>query len=222
MAMRPKLFRRTRRVAVAVGLAAVATGALAHALPASAAPAGLDAVYAKQRSLPAALKTTYFTTELNFGEARFTGTTTATLWFGSWGGGAIVHSPSTGAHEIHGRIWEYYRDHPQFGLPTTDETTTKDGTGKFNNFLGNSSIFWSNNTGAHGVYGDIWVVWKNSNQERGYGFPIDDEHDAGTGADDWCRSGEREQTFQRAGQTPTSACWRPGGGVYWQLHFIFS
>jgi hypothetical protein len=110
--MRPKLPSRSRRAAIAVGLAAAAvTGALAHTPPATAAPAGLNAIYAKRNGFSASLKSTYFDLEVPLGDLRFTGTTTTTLWGGSWGRATIIHSPATGAHEIHGNIFNYYWDH---------------------------------------------------------------------------------------------------------------
>lgn len=56
------------------------------------------------------------------------------------GGGEwiIVWHPETGAHEIHGAIYEKWKNTigDNFGFPITDELTTPDGIGRFNHFRG--------------------------------------------------------------------------------------
>ena len=80
-------------------------------------------------------------------------------------GADIYWSASTDAHEVHGAI----RDHWQalggvdgfLGYPLTDETTvTNAGSeiGRMNLFQG-GSIYWSQNSGAFEVHGDLRRAW---------------------------------------------------------------
>jgi Domain of unknown function (DUF4185)/LGFP repeat len=98
-------------------------------------------------------------------------------------GGSIYWSPSTGAWSVRGLIHDQYRTlggpGGPLGYPTTDETTTPDGVGRFNHFAGSggASIYWTPNTGAHGVYGAIRARWSALGWERGpLGYPATDEN----------------------------------------------
>src|SRR5262245_59558107 len=59
--------------------------------------------------------------------------------------GSIYWSPATQAHEVHGAIrvkWAGLRGTDGFlGFPTTDETGTPDGRGRYNHFE-HGSIYW--------------------------------------------------------------------------------
>jgi hypothetical protein len=92
----------------------------------------------------------------------------------------ISYSPSTGAHEVHGDIRRKYgvRDGPDgaLALPVTDETAAPDGTGRYNHFSGNGSIYWHPRTGPMTVRGGIRARWAQTGWERGaYGYPTSDE-----------------------------------------------
>jgi len=94
-------------------------------------------------------------------------------------GGSIYWSRESGAHEVHGAIrgkWEALGWERSFlGFPTTDETTTPDGIGRFNHFQG-GSIYWTPETGAHEVHGAIREKWASLGWETGYlGYPVTDE-----------------------------------------------
>ncbi len=82
---------------------------------------------------------------------------------------SIYWSPGTGAHEVHGDIrvkWAQCGGSNGFlGYPTTDETGTPDGRGRFNHFEG-GSIYWTPQTGAHEVHGDIRQRWAEMGWER--------------------------------------------------------
>lgn len=124
---------------------------------------------------------------------------------------SIYWHPSTGAHEIHGSIrdkwaslgWEGY------GYPITDELTTPDGRGRFNHFRAvhlpdkpESSIYWTQETGAHPVYGAIRTKWAELGWERSsLGYPIDHEQDR--------HSGGRSQHFQGG-----IVSWHPETGAH--------
>ncbi|MGI8680036.1 MAG: DUF2961 domain-containing protein [Jatrophihabitans sp.] len=92
--------------------------------------------------------------------------------------GSIYWTPSTGAHEVHGAIrdeWAAIGWEQRLGFPTTDETTTPDGVGRYNHFqIG--SIYWTPTTGAHEVQGLIRDKWAALGYERGVlGYPTSDE-----------------------------------------------
>jgi hypothetical protein len=85
-----------------------------------------------------------------------------------------------GAYEVHGAIAAHYQalggSASILGYPTTDETGTPDGIGRFNHFEA-GSIYWTPNTGAHEVHGLIRQLWAEHGWERNpsLGYPINDE-----------------------------------------------
>jgi len=92
----------------------------------------------------------------------------------------IYYSLDTGAHEVHGDIRAKYDalqgPNGLLGLPTTDETGTPDGFGRFNHFVG-GSIYWTPNTGPMMVRGAIRDLWASQGWERGaLGYPVIDQH----------------------------------------------
>jgi len=114
-------------------------------------------------------------------------------------GGSIYWSPASGAQEVHGDIREKWSslgwETSFLGYPVTDETGTPDGVGRFNHFQG-GSIYWTPETGAHEVHGDIRQKWADMGWERSFlGYPISDELD-------WGCDGGRVSYFQ-------------GGAIYW-------
>jgi uncharacterized protein with LGFP repeats len=97
--------------------------------------------------------------------------------------GTIYWTPTTGAHEIHGRIrdkWAQLGGTRSFlGYPLTDETTTPDGRGRYNHFEG-GSIYWTPHTDAHEVYGAIRDKWASMGWERSpLGYPTSGEFSEG-------------------------------------------
>ncbi len=89
--------------------------------------------------------------------------------------------PSIGTtHEVHGAILGKYEElgaEASFlGYPTTDESGTPDGVGRFNHFQA-GSIYWTPSTGAHEVHGLIREFWAAHGWERNValGYPISDE-----------------------------------------------
>lgn len=94
-------------------------------------------------------------------------------------GGSIYWNPTAGAHAVHGDIREKWSvlswEHGFLGYPLTDETITPDGRGRFNEFQG-GVIYWSPQTGAFEVHGDIRAKWVSVGQEIGVlGYPTTDE-----------------------------------------------
>ena len=91
-----------------------------------------------------------------------------------------VLGSAAGAFEVHGEIGVHYRvlggSGSVLGYPTTDETGTPDGVGRYNHFQA-GSIYWTPSTGAHEVHGLIRALWAAGGWERNaaLGYPITDE-----------------------------------------------
>lgn len=104
-------------------------------------------------------------------------------------GGRLYWSPATGVHAVTGSIqarFDSLGGHRFLGYPTTDETTTPDGVGRYNHFTKAASIYWTPATGAHGVWGSIRDRWQTLGWETSYlGYPTTDEYavPGGTRAD---------------------------------------
>ena len=94
-------------------------------------------------------------------------------------GGIIYWSPTTGAYEVHGAILDHYLaiggPSSPLGLPTTDESPSADGTGRYNDFQ-DGSIYWTPTVGAHSIHGAIKAKWAQDQWETGFlGYPLTDE-----------------------------------------------
>ncbi|MEC3975163.1 PQQ-dependent sugar dehydrogenase [Amycolatopsis sp. H20-H5] len=93
---------------------------------------------------------------------------------------SIYWTQATGAHLVTGRIrvrWEALGwEKGPMGYPLTDELSTPDGVGRFNHFSKGGSIYWTNATDSHGVWGAIRQKWADTGWERGpAGYPLTDE-----------------------------------------------
>ncbi|GLY68722.1 hypothetical protein Atai01_53410 [Amycolatopsis taiwanensis] len=100
--------------------------------------------------------------------------------FAGSGGASIYWSQATGAWSLHGEIRAKYLavgGQPVLGFPTTDESGTPDGVGRYNHFngAGGASIYWTTGTGAHAVQGAIRSRWAQLGWETGPGYPVTDE-----------------------------------------------
>ncbi|CAN3979510.1 hypothetical protein KPATCC21470_2137 [Kitasatospora purpeofusca] len=121
-----------------------------------------------------------------------------TSWISTFAGapgatpGAITFTGSAGTHELHGAIYQRYLalgGHNVVGFPSTDETATPVKPGRYNHFVlpaGGTdpylSIYWSQDTGAHEVHGDIRTKWSQLGWENSYlGFPTSDEFTVAAG-----------------------------------------
>jgi uncharacterized protein with LGFP repeats len=128
--------------------------------------------------------------------------------------GSIYWTPQTGAHEVHGDIrvkWAQEGGERGFlGYPETDETGTPDGVGRFNHFE-HGSIYWTPQTGAREVHGDIRQLWAQMGWERSFlGYPTSDEHD-----DPGVQGGRRSE-FQHG-----FINWTPSGGAHAHRTVLF-
>ena len=130
-------------------------------------------------------------------------------------GGRLYWTAATGAREVHGSILTRYLTlgaHAKFGVPTTDETRTPDGVGRYNHFTGTpatmtASIYWTPATGAHAVWGLIRQRWAAMSWERGVlDYPISSE----TGTPDGVG---RFNHFTGTDGLTASIYWTPGTGA---------
>jgi N-acetyl-anhydromuramyl-L-alanine amidase AmpD len=127
--------------------------------------------------------------------------------------GSIYWTPTTGAWEVHGQIrikWEALGwEKSMLGYPITGETATPDGIGRFNHFQG-GSIYWTPDTGAHEVRGNIRNKWEALGWETSVlGYPTTDE----TGTPD----GIGRFNHFRKGTDEGSIYWTPTTGA-WEVH----
>ncbi|WP_328615552.1 PQQ-dependent sugar dehydrogenase [Amycolatopsis sp. NBC_00355] len=94
--------------------------------------------------------------------------------------GSIYYTSAYGAHAIFGEIrkkWAALDYERGLGYPTTDETGTPDGLGRFNHFSLGHSIYYTVATGAHAVKGEIRKRWAALGWENSYlHYPRTDEY----------------------------------------------
>lgn len=118
--------------------------------------------------------------------------------FQTFEGGMIVWHPKTGAFEVRGDILTRYTQlgGSRYGYPTTGETKTPDGRGRYNHFVEQpngavKSIYWSQATGAHEIYGLIRGRWASSGWQSSHlGYPTG-------GEEPWsAEPGGRRQSFE--------------------------
>ncbi|WP_460443902.1 LGFP repeat-containing protein, partial [Amycolatopsis cihanbeyliensis] len=117
-------------------------------------------------------------------------------------------TPDTGAHGVWGEIRKKWAaldwERGPMGYPTTDEVATPDGVARYNHFTKNASIYWTPDTGAHGVWGEIRKKWAALDWERGpMGYPTTDETKTPDGVG-------RYNHFTKGG----SIYWSPGNGAH--------
>jgi uncharacterized protein with LGFP repeats len=98
-------------------------------------------------------------------------------------GASIYWTSGSGAHMIMGAIrakWsEMGWERGPAGYPITDELGTPDGRGRYNHFSrgDGASIYWTNGTGAHAIYGLIRQRWAALGWETGrLRYPTSDEY----------------------------------------------
>ena len=106
----------------------------------------------------------------------------------------ICYDPhSSAAYLIYGAIYGKWLELGglNFGTPSTDELPAPDGVGRFNHFNGGTaSIYWTPETGANAIWGEIRRRWSEMGWENSYlGYPISDEMDFPEGG--------RSNSFQR-------------------------
>ena len=118
--------------------------------------------------------------------------------------GSIYCTPDTGAWEVHGLIRDKWAaldwERSPLGYPTTNETATPDGVGRYNHFKKGGiegSIYWTSTTGARAIYGRIRQHWASLGWEKSaLGYPVTDEYAV---------TGGRESEFQKGFITYSAA-----------------
>jgi glucose/arabinose dehydrogenase len=93
--------------------------------------------------------------------------------------GAIYWKRDTEAHEVHGDIYNKWKElgleRSFLGFPLTGEMQTPEKDATLNLFEG-GAIYRSPLTGAHEIHGSIFEKWKSMGLERSFlGYPITDE-----------------------------------------------
>lgn len=83
------------------------------------------------------------------------------------------------AFEVHGFIRDYHvsigRGKSIVGCSVSDETAASDGRGRFSLFQ-NGAIYWTPQTGAHEIFGNILKRWMELGAERSWlGYPLTGE-----------------------------------------------
>lgn len=123
-------------------------------------------------------------------------------WYQHYERGSIYYSDA-GACLIYGHIRDKWAvmgwENGFLGFPVTDELGATDGVGRFNHFEG-GSIYWTPETGAQEIHGDIRQKWFDLGAEQaGLGYPISGEVDVNQG---------RASNFQRG-----QIAWSPSAGA---------
>ena len=113
---------------------------------------------------------------------------------------------------MHGAIRDHWGalgwEDSVLGYPVSDETTTPDGIGRYNNFQ-NGSIYWTPSTGAWEVHGPIMSRWASIGLGSSVvGYPVSDA----TGVPDGIG---RFNRFQNGNiyWSPTTGAWEVHGPI---------
>ncbi|NNH75543.1 hypothetical protein HLB23_37810 [Nocardia uniformis] len=162
------------RLAFASGLAALLASGLCGAPAASAAPSDEATTAINERF------TEFGGSESLLGNPVGAATDIADGAERDYAGGTIFYSADTGAHVMHGGILDKYRSlggPAALGFPRNDESGAGDGTGRFNDFArpGGAAIYWSPQSGAHLMRGEVLDAWTASGGVEGpFGYPTTD------------------------------------------------
>jgi hypothetical protein len=126
----------------------------------------------------------------------------------------VYSSQATGSHQVCGAILARYQalGGPAgfLGYPTTDETATPDGIGRYNHFANSGSIYWTPGTGAWSIHGAIRAKWASLGWERSFlGYPTTDE----TGTPDGIGRFNHFSSNHSSSNVNGSIYWTPGTGA---------
>lgn len=99
--------------------------------------------------------------------------------------GTAYWSPETGAHALYGAINARYAEiggpGSWLGFPLNDEQGTPDGKGRFVHFQ-NGSIYWTADTAAWAIPGDMFEAWGANGYENGdLKYPVGPAEQVGQG-----------------------------------------
>lgn len=99
------------------------------------------------------------------------------VFYRAYQNGRIYWKRFTGAHWVLGAILDRYLSlggsSGFAGYPTTDETPTADGVGRFSEFQ-NATICWHPTSGAFEIHGDIRATWQRLGGAA-WGYPVTNE-----------------------------------------------
>ncbi len=141
---------------------------------------------------------------------------------GPGGPGTVCWRPDLGAHPVWGEVRKEWVARGgvagPLGVPSSDETISRDGAGVVQTFAGkggSASVHWSAATGAHAVWGAVRERYLTLGGEDGLtGRPTDDEYDAPAAPG---RQPGRGQDFVGAGAPGAPAvtiAWSPPTGAH--------
>ena len=120
----------------------------------------------------------------------------------SFQGGTVAWSATTAAHEVYGALFGKYLSlggaYGFLGLPTSGEVAV---TGGRANVFQAGSLYWSADSGAHEIHGDIRRKYLSAGGSAVLGLPTTDEVDV---------PGGRGNTFTKA-----SIYWSPTLSAHW-------
>src|SRR5215470_16506487 len=108
------------------------------------------------------------------------------------------------------------------GQPTSPEQSCPDGIGRFRHYQ-DGSIYWSAETGAHEVHGDIRAKWAAMGWERGFlGYPLTDESKTpdGRGRYNHFQGGSLYWTPQTGAQEVHGLIREKWSGLGWERSFL--
>ncbi|KAK3356367.1 LGFP repeat-domain-containing protein, partial [Lasiosphaeria hispida] len=94
---------------------------------------------------------------------------------------------STTAYAVNGAILSRYLalggPKSVLGFPTSDWTPAGDNRGWYNTFSGGGAIYWTPQTDAHEIHGNIYAQWSILGRERSWlGYPVTGEQPGGSGS----------------------------------------
>lgn len=133
------------------------------------------------------------------------------------GPASIYWHPDLGAHGIWGPVRTFWESKGweigYLNYPTKTTSVTADGAGSYNHFVGRdgagASVYWSKETGAHSVQGEIRKSWAAQGWETGaLGYPTTDELPAADNAG-------RYNEFVGADGAAGAAYWSWESGAHW-------
>lgn len=109
---------------------------------------------------------------------------TIQLYHKHYANGSIYYTPTDGANAIYGEIYKKWiavgNLQSGLGYPITDETqATSSPAARFNNFKNGGAIYWTAETGANMIYGEIFKKWTSLGGEASLSYPITDELSSG-------------------------------------------
>lgn len=143
-------------------------------------PAGLESQLDERRSHPEwflTYKQEAIKSTINLGATvgRYNYDMSAGAYIQMMDAGLLMYNESMGiAFEMHGLIFQYYKTYANkqlLGYLITDESNTTKAGGK-KSLFNKGGIYWSGQTGAFAVHGNIYLEYENLDESRFLGWPV--------------------------------------------------